>query len=157
MPKKSLYKLRVDTVIPVKTTFVCWCVPDHEQTTYKVFHRRGVGTSSGRCRLSALRTYIIMVWPTELDFFGFITFTNPSSSCPKSYISHIIIDIFLYLWFSLVGMIISQLEHVYISSRFKRSRLPHTNLKTSLSFDSSSLPGLTWKGQLASVYFFNFS
>ena len=56
-----------------------------------------------------------MVWPTELDFFGFITFTNPSSSRPKSYISHIIIDIFLYLWFSLVGMIISQLEHVYIS------------------------------------------
>ena len=61
-PKKSLYsgkKLRVlDTVIPIKTTFVCcqWCVPDHEQTTYKVFHKRGIG--SGRCRLSALRTYI---------------------------------------------------------------------------------------------------
>ena len=58
-PKKSLYsgkKLRVlDTVIPVKTTFVCCCVPDHEQTTYKVFHKRGIG--SGRCRLSALRTY----------------------------------------------------------------------------------------------------
>ena len=57
-PKKSLYsgnKLRVDTVIPVKTTFICWCIPDHEQTTYKVFHKRGIG--SGRCRLSALRTY----------------------------------------------------------------------------------------------------
>ena len=56
-PKKSLYKLRVDTVIPVKINFVCWCVIDHEQTTYKVFHKRGIG--SGRCRLSALRTYSI--------------------------------------------------------------------------------------------------
>ena len=53
MPKKSLYS--GNTVIPVKTTFICWCIPDHEQTTYKVFHKRGIG--SGRCRLSALRTY----------------------------------------------------------------------------------------------------
>ena len=57
-PKKSLYKLQVDTVILVKTTFVCWCVPDHEQTTYKVFHKRGIG--SGRCHLSALRTYLVI-------------------------------------------------------------------------------------------------
>ena len=49
-PKKSLYKLRVDTVIPVKTTFVCWCVPDHEKlhTKFSIKEEKVVGGATCR-------------------------------------------------------------------------------------------------------------